>query len=309
MKIFDYTLTEPLKTDNSGFAKWGFATKNGREYFIKEFLSPVYPYEASELKVEQVKRKEAICEQYEQNQLKLFRVLNQCSDGNLVRIEQFFRYGSKYYITMRKIPALEWKQIDSMTQRDKEKLCKVLAHAIGEVHQQGIVHGDLKPDNILLHRLPSGNITVKIIDIDSSFWEISPPTETEEVHGDLVYMAPETFLRIQQEEGRLTRAIDVYALGLIFHRILSGHLPQFNHKEYDYPFEALLCGDKLKMDDSLSVENKCMIEKMLTVDAEKRLKIEGVKKFLFPKAESSSDNGHTGERYESNGFFHRVGDL
>ena len=43
MQIKGYELRGELKTTNSGFSKWGFAAKNGREYFIKEFIDPVYP--------------------------------------------------------------------------------------------------------------------------------------------------------------------------------------------------------------------------------------------------------------------------
>ncbi len=43
MQIKGYEIKGELKTNNSGFSKWGFATKNGRDYFIKEFIDPVYP--------------------------------------------------------------------------------------------------------------------------------------------------------------------------------------------------------------------------------------------------------------------------
>ena len=36
MVINGYTLTTELQNANSGFSKWGFGTKNGKEYFIKE---------------------------------------------------------------------------------------------------------------------------------------------------------------------------------------------------------------------------------------------------------------------------------
>ena len=38
MQIKGYEIKGELKTNNSGFSKWGFATKNGRDYFIKEFI-------------------------------------------------------------------------------------------------------------------------------------------------------------------------------------------------------------------------------------------------------------------------------
>ena len=38
MQIKGYEIKGELKTNNSGFSKWGFATKNGKDYFIKEFI-------------------------------------------------------------------------------------------------------------------------------------------------------------------------------------------------------------------------------------------------------------------------------
>lgn len=48
MKVINgYVIDGDLKTDNSGFSKWAFAKKNGCDYFIKEFLAPVYPVDES----------------------------------------------------------------------------------------------------------------------------------------------------------------------------------------------------------------------------------------------------------------------
>ena len=38
-----YQLTSELSSQNSGFSVWGYGKKNGRDFFIKQFLSPKYP--------------------------------------------------------------------------------------------------------------------------------------------------------------------------------------------------------------------------------------------------------------------------
>jgi hypothetical protein len=40
-----YTILEDFRVVGAGLSKWTFAAKDGREYFIKEFLSPTYPDE------------------------------------------------------------------------------------------------------------------------------------------------------------------------------------------------------------------------------------------------------------------------
>ncbi|MCD7766773.1 MAG: hypothetical protein LUH53_09740, partial [Lachnospiraceae bacterium] len=96
--INGYKLDAPLKTDNSGFSKWGFASLNAKKYFIKEFLSPVYPADAKLLGEELTQKRKASCEKYVTEKRLLFAAINKASDGNIVHIEHFFRYGSKYYI-------------------------------------------------------------------------------------------------------------------------------------------------------------------------------------------------------------------
>ena len=92
MKVINgYVIDGDLKTDNSGFSKWAFAKKNGCDYFIKEFLAPVYPVDESLFGPEMTARKRKICEKYENRSVSLYSTLNEASDGNLVNICEFFR--------------------------------------------------------------------------------------------------------------------------------------------------------------------------------------------------------------------------
>ena len=94
MQIKGYEIKGELKTNNSGFSKWGFATKNGRDYFIKEFIDPVYPIHTELLDQAMIDHKRKICKDYEDRSRCMYNAINNCSDGNLVEIEEFFRDGS-----------------------------------------------------------------------------------------------------------------------------------------------------------------------------------------------------------------------
>ena len=224
-EINGYILFSELKTTNSGFSKWGFAQRNGSRFFIKELIDPIYPVCADLLDSGVVARKRAICQQFEDRSKLLYHVINECSDGNLVHIEDFFRCDSHYYLVMEKIDAIGIDEVMAIPIGDRVRICKALVHCLGRLHQRGIVHADIKLDNILFRRLPSGKVTGKLIDFDNCFWEMQPPQPDEEIHGDLVYMAPETFMMMQTETGTIDRAIDVFALGLVFHQIFTGRLP------------------------------------------------------------------------------------
>ena len=157
---------------------------------------------------------------------------------------------------------------------DRVRICKALVHCLGRLHQRGIVHADIKLDNILFRRLPSGKVTGKLIDFDNCFWEMQPPQPDEEIHGDLVYMAPETFMMMQTETGTIDRAIDVFALGLVFHQIFTGRLPAFDARAYDYPFEAVLDGATLAVDAGIPDAWRDLIAQMLKTDPRERISLE-----------------------------------
>lgn len=323
MKINGYIIEGNLKTDNSGFSKWAFAKKNGRNYFIKEFLAPVYPVDESLLGPEITARKRKICEEYENRACFLYKTLNECSDGNLVNVCEFFRYGTKYYITMEKVNGIGWENIGSLYEKEKIKLCRILAHSVFVLHEKGIVHGDLKPENILLKRLESGTVTAKLIDFDNCFWESEVIPAAKEIHGDPVYFAPETARVITNEEDRqLSSKIDVFALGLIFHQILTGELPDFDHEKYHYVFEALLDKGEVRLHDSIGSNNRIILGKMLDPDPESRISLaeflekwedlefnrESASKLILRFAANTSEENKecTGK---SEDFFYKAGDL
>lgn len=279
-EINGYILFNELKTTNSGFSKWGFAQKGGKHVFIKELIDPVYPVDDKLLDAEVLARKRAICQQFEDRSKLLYRAINDCSDGNLVYIEDFFRCGSHYYLVMEKVNAIGIDEVKRITEEDKLRVCKALVHCLGGLHRAGIVHADIKLDNILFRRLPSGKVTGKLIDFDNCFWEAQPPRPDEEVHGDLVYMAPETFMMMQTEEGTIGRPIDVFALGIVFHQIFTGRTPAFDAEKYDYPFEAALDGAELGVAEEIPGEWRQLIARMLKADPAERIGLDAAESVL-----------------------------
>ncbi len=294
-EINGYLLNGELKTTNSGFSKWGFAEKGGKKVFIKELIDPVYPVDVGLLSPEVLARKRDICQQFEDRSRLLYHAINDCSDGNLIYIEDFFRCGSHYYLVMEKVDAIGIDQVKRITEEDKLRVCKALVHCLSGLHKAGIVHADIKLDNILFRRLPSGKVTGKLTDFDSCFWEKQPPRPDEEIHGDLVYMAPETFMIMQTEEGTIGRAIDVFALGIVFHQIFTGRTPGFDTAQYDYPFEAALDGMELSVAEEMPSEWRRLICQMLKADPEVRISLDAAESVL--KGTANAAESETVETY------------
>lgn len=281
-----YLVAGTLKSDNAGFSKWGVAQKDGQDYFLKEFLSPVYPQNASMYSPEQAEKRRKYCEKYEAQKTLLYKTINEASDGNDVRIVDFFRCESHYYIAMPCIPSEKLTpedvaQMSSAGQAQQRLLCKTLAHSIWKLHKVGIVHGDLKWDNVLLQKSQSGGLTTKIIDFDNSFFEAEPPSDPESFNFDVVYLAPEGYLFAAGEDVKVGKPLDVFALGVLFHQIFQGSVPEFvSGTKYNYLFEGLLSGDELKLGDAIPADMAGLIAGMLETDPVRRYSLDTVVRLL-----------------------------
>ncbi len=274
MKIGNYTLVGELKNDNSGYAKWGFATKDKKTYFIKEFLSPVYPLDDSPISNELKNSRRKICNEFVHQKENLYSELKLCDTGNIIIINDFFRFGSKYYIVTDQVEHdnVDAKYVaDNFDDSQKMILFKVLLHNFAILHEHGIVHGDIKPTNILIKKTKY-SYTAKIIDFDSSFFEKSPPSY-DELQGDMVYFSPEAFLLVSTENYLITNKTDVFSLGLLMHEYYTGTLPYFDNEKYTYPFEAVLDDQLLEVSHEIPYLVRKYMESMLSKHPSKRPKM------------------------------------
>jgi hypothetical protein len=94
-----------------------------------------------------------------------------------------------------------------------------LAHAIGAAHDKQIVHRDLKPENLFLvsGRRAGGAFTLKVLDFGIAKLVDQARGAATGAIGTPLWMAPE-----QAQSGQVTPATDVWSLGLIAFRALSG---------------------------------------------------------------------------------------
>jgi len=130
-----------------------------------------------------------------------------------------------------------------LSKADREKLAVAIVKAAGELHNDGIVHGDISPDNILIGK--DGEI--RFIDP-----VLLPPTMKDEIahglgiSGTAKYMAPELF----HPANTPTQRTDVYSVGVVIFEILNGHPPvegktflevAFSATQFDINVENELC--------------------------------------------------------------------
>lgn len=106
------------------------------------------------------------------------------------------------------------------------ELLRQLALALEEAHGLGLVHRDLKPDNLVVAVSPRGERVLKVLDfgivkvLDASIGTIGQ-TGTDKVFGTPEYMAPEQ----AQTAKHVDRRADIYAAGIITFAMLTNRLP------------------------------------------------------------------------------------
>jgi serine/threonine-protein kinase len=116
------------------------------------------------------------------------------------------------------------KSQTALAPRRAAAILKQAADALQAAHDLGIVHRDLKPDNIMLARGRAGSEVVKVVDFGIAKAmggeEGQKVTKTGLVVGTPEYMSPE-----QLSGDVLDGRSDIYSLGLVFFRMLTGRLP------------------------------------------------------------------------------------
>jgi serine/threonine-protein kinase len=100
------------------------------------------------------------------------------------------------------------------------RLCAEIAAALAAAHAEGLAHRDIKPANVML-----ASTGAKVVDfgIAAAIRPSAPGDDDFEVLGTPAYLAPERLLHDAVEP-----ASDVYALGVLLYRLLSGHSPWTN---------------------------------------------------------------------------------
>ncbi len=162
------------------------------------------------------------------------RLLASLSHPNIVAILTAEKQENIFFIVMEYVPG---DTLETVISRDGKidlartldytcQICNALDHA----HQQGVIHRDLRPGNVLV----SAGGQLKVADFGTSrFLEIAAHGTT--VIGSPPYMAPEQF------HGKAVFASDLYSLGVTMYQMLTGVLPYTTPAPAD--LEKLMTGE------------------------------------------------------------------
>jgi serine/threonine-protein kinase len=153
------------------------------------------------------------------------RVLAGLNHPHIVPVYSFERSADLTFVVMRYVPgeslAARLEREHRLSARATVALLAPLADAIDAVHRRGVVHRDIKPDNILLDESAGGGPV--LADFGVAMVRTSEYSRADAKHasGTPHFMSPEHVLGAPDCDGRS----DIYALGVVGFRMLAGRLP------------------------------------------------------------------------------------
>ncbi len=166
--------------------------------------------------------------QYARDERFVFRFVREAraaasvSHPNVVRLYDFGQDPDTVYIAMQYVQGQTLRDQlrrfpGGMPEADVIKVISPVLRGLSAIHGAGIVHRDVKPDNVLIDR----DGEVLITDFGIALLADSPRlTGTDTTFGTAAYMAPE-----QGRGESVTAATDIYATGVVLFELLTGRLP------------------------------------------------------------------------------------
>ncbi len=143
------------------------------------------------------------------------------SHENIVDVYDVGDDGDKHYIVMEYVKGYTLKQLikkrGAIPYKEAVWMMKQLAGALMEAHRKGIIHRDIKSQNVLI----KADGTIKLSDFGIAIANGSMQlTHKDSVIGSVHYLAPEL-----SKGKQATMQSDIYSLGIVFYELLTGDVP------------------------------------------------------------------------------------
>lgn len=140
---------------------------------------------------------------------------------NIVEIYDVGEYKDHHYIVMEYIAGKTLKQVirsrGPLVNEEAVDIMKQLCSAVAEAHSRGIIHRDIKPQNVIVKA--DGSLKILDFGIATALGSVQL-TQANNVMGSVHYLAPE----LAKGEPASFQS-DIYALGIVLYEMLSGDVP------------------------------------------------------------------------------------
>ncbi|MFN0140294.1 MAG: serine/threonine protein kinase [Pyrinomonadaceae bacterium] len=187
---------------------------------------------------------------------------------NILTVYEIGEIGSSRYIAAEYIRGVNLRQHINGKQLDPREALRIaaqIAAGLEAAHEAGIMHRDIKPDNIMIR----DDGLAKILDFGAAKREHqagggSHLTEPGKVIGTIAYMSPE------QTQGKMVDGrTDLWSLGVVFLEMLTGNQP-FDGESNADTMAQILTEDPPALDESIPDELRRIVAKCLGKKTDKR---------------------------------------
>ena len=195
------------------------------------------------------------------------RAVAQLSHANIVSVYDVSTSGDTEYIVMELIDGITLKQYmerrGQMDWRESLHFIMQIMRALEHAHSRGIIHRDIKPQNIMVLRDGS----VKVADFGIACLQNTAQTLTQDALGSVHYISPE-----QARGEHIDARSDIYSAGVVLYEMLTGRLPFEGDSAVSVAIQHLssvpLAPSEIREDVPKGLELICM--KAMCADINKR---------------------------------------
>jgi len=160
---------------------------------------------------------------YRQRFLKEARSVARLNHRNIVQIYDFGQCGGTTFLAMEFVPGRSLGELlrtrSRFAEREAVGLCRQACAALAFAHAAGVVHRDVKPDNLILR--DDGVLKLVDLGLAKSASDDQALTQTGVVAGTPHYISPEQIEGRRDIDGRA----DIYSLGATLYHLVTGHTP------------------------------------------------------------------------------------
>jgi len=216
--------------------------------------------------------KERLPEEVWRTESKAHKLVN--NHPNVLRVYDRFQSAKNFYLITEYCPERDLRKI--LTERknkpmEESKALKILAgltNAVEHVHNHGMIHRDIKVENVLFK-----DGQPKLADLGS----VTFKEKCNDYVGTEGNLAPEVILLNDENETFYGKEADIWSLGILFHELLYGKRP-FDHLKPSEAREMIIKTNfEAPKDGFVSEETRDLLTRMLTRDPAKRITIKQMK--------------------------------
>jgi len=217
-------------------------------------------------------------------------ILGSIHHPNVVNMRAIFDTEDILFIVMELMEGGElYEEIvkrKTFTEKDAAEITRQLCEALSYLHDRGIVHRDLKLENLLLKK--KNSLEIKLADFGLSKLYSGQALQT--ACGTPFYVAPDVLLGTGYGP-----AVDMWSVGVLIYVLLSGRLPFAADSDAEL-FRLIIAGNlvwKSPQFDTVSAEAKDLIQKLIVVEPDDRWTAKQALEHPWIKKNGTSNTVHT----------------